>query len=120
MMDFLYAAGQFEVRLLEEAILQENMQSLFEKRLFIHPVGPTSFSVKCLIMSQGGSSGKWQTPHQKAKYAGSRGSGRIEPGDVGIWATCAKGQERRAREELQSMFEEVSVTPWPNSTLLLI
>jgi hypothetical protein len=64
-----------------------------------------------LINSQGGSQGKWQTPHQKAKQAAWHGSGKIEPGDVGIWATCAKGQERRAREELQSMFEEVSAAP---------
>ncbi|KIN00837.1 hypothetical protein OIDMADRAFT_103573 [Oidiodendron maius Zn] len=56
--------------------------------------------------SKGGSHGKWQTPHQKAKRAYSHGNGKIEPGDVGIWATCAKGQERRARGELQSMFEE--------------
>ncbi|KAH7409481.1 hypothetical protein BKA64DRAFT_705243 [Cadophora sp. MPI-SDFR-AT-0126] len=55
--------------------------------------------------SRGGSGGKWQTPHQKAKIA-SRGSGKIEPGDVGIWATCAKNMEGRATEELKVMFEE--------------
>ncbi|KAG4412093.1 hypothetical protein IFR04_014768 [Cadophora malorum] len=55
--------------------------------------------------SKGGSGGKWQTPHQKAKIA-SRGSGKIEPGDVGIWATCAKNMEGRATEELKVMFEE--------------
>ncbi|KAK0110420.1 hypothetical protein ONS96_002033 [Cadophora gregata f. sp. sojae] len=55
--------------------------------------------------SKGGSGGKWQTPHQKAKIA-SRGSGKIEPGDVGIWATCAKNMEGRATEELRVMFEE--------------
>ncbi|KAL2072265.1 hypothetical protein VTL71DRAFT_11608 [Oculimacula yallundae] len=55
--------------------------------------------------SKGGSGGKWQTPHQKAKIA-SRGSGKIEAGDVGIWATCAKNMEGRATEELKVMFEE--------------
>lgn len=40
----------------------------------------------------------------------SRGSGKIEPGDIGIWATCARGQEGRATEELKSMFEEVSIS----------
>ncbi|PVH89009.1 hypothetical protein DL98DRAFT_508842 [Cadophora sp. DSE1049] len=55
--------------------------------------------------SKGGSGGKWQTPHQKAKIT-SRGSGKIEPGDVGIWATCAKNMEGRATEELKVMFEE--------------
>jgi hypothetical protein len=57
-------------------------------------------------VSQGGSGGKWQTPHQQAKLA-SRGTGKIEPGDMGIWATCARRQEGRATEELKAMFEEV-------------
>lgn len=56
---------------------------------------------------QGGSGGKWQTPHQKEKLA-SRGSGKIELGNQGIWATCARNQEGRATEELKAMFEEVS------------
>ncbi|KAE9369467.1 hypothetical protein N431DRAFT_427628 [Stipitochalara longipes BDJ] len=55
--------------------------------------------------SKGGSGGKWQTPHQKAKEA-SRGSGKIEIGDAGIWATCARNQEGRATEELKAMLEE--------------
>ncbi|PBP20855.1 26S protease regulatory subunit 6B [Diplocarpon rosae] len=55
--------------------------------------------------SKRGSGTKWQTPHQKAKIA-SRGSGYIEPGNSGIWATCAKGQEGRATEELKVMFDE--------------
>lgn len=64
---------------------------------------------KNLTLFQGGSGGKWQTPHQKAKVGThSRGHGKIEPGDIGIWATCAKGQEGRATEELKLMFEEVS------------
>jgi tRNA acetyltransferase TAN1 len=37
----------------------------------------------------------------------SQGSGKIELGDAGIWATCARSQERRATEELKSMLEEV-------------
>ncbi|KAH9210106.1 hypothetical protein DL95DRAFT_371394 [Leptodontidium sp. 2 PMI_412] len=55
--------------------------------------------------SKGGTGGKWQTPHQKAKIA-SRGSGKIEPGDVGIWATCARNMEGRATEELKVMLGE--------------
>ncbi|KAH7369887.1 hypothetical protein BKA65DRAFT_7169 [Rhexocercosporidium sp. MPI-PUGE-AT-0058] len=55
--------------------------------------------------SKGGNGGKWQTPHQKAKIA-SRGSGKIEPGDIGIWATCARNMEGRATEELKVMLEE--------------
>ncbi|KAI9052471.1 hypothetical protein LZ554_003815 [Drepanopeziza brunnea f. sp. 'monogermtubi'] len=55
--------------------------------------------------SKRGNGGKWQTPHQKAKIA-LRGSGHIEPGNSGIWATCAKNQEGRATEELKVMFDE--------------
>ncbi|KUJ10632.1 uncharacterized protein LY89DRAFT_596078, partial [Mollisia scopiformis] len=52
-----------------------------------------------------GNGGKWQTPHQQAKLA-SRSSGKIEPGDAGIWATCARGVERKAAAELKAMLEE--------------
>ena len=58
---------------------------------------------------QGGSGGKWQTPHQKQKSA-QRGGGKIEPGDVGIWATCAKGKEGAATQELKTIFDEVGPT----------
>lgn len=58
---------------------------------------------------QGGSGGKWQTPHQKGKSA-QRGGEKIEPGDVGIWATCVKGREGAATQELKSMFDEVCIT----------
>ncbi|KFY18515.1 hypothetical protein V493_08553 [Pseudogymnoascus sp. VKM F-4281 (FW-2241)] len=55
--------------------------------------------------SKGGSGGKWQTPHQKSKASTPRGGGKIEPGDVGIWATCMKSKEGKATEELKSLFE---------------
>jgi tRNA acetyltransferase TAN1 len=54
---------------------------------------------------QGGTGGKWQTPHQQVKAA-LRGTGRLEPGDVGIWATCARRMEARATEELKILFED--------------
>ncbi len=57
-------------------------------------------------ISKGGTGGKWKTPHQQEKMA-VRGSGSIEPGDKGIWATCARNHEGRATEELRDMFEEV-------------
>ncbi|KAH8595221.1 hypothetical protein B0O99DRAFT_162001 [Bisporella sp. PMI_857] len=60
---------------------------------------------KRLKRSKGGHGGKWQTPHQKAKVA-ARGGAKIEPGDMGIWVTCAKGQEGRATEELKTMFND--------------
>ncbi|TVY84765.1 tRNA acetyltransferase TAN1 [Lachnellula suecica] len=56
--------------------------------------------------NKGGSGGKWQTPHQQAKVASVRGTGTIEPGDIGIWATCARGQEGRATVELRSMLHQ--------------
>ena len=58
------------------------------------------------MLTQGGTGGKWQTDHQKVKLA-IRGYGPIEPGDAGIWATCARNQERRAAVELLGMLEEV-------------
>ncbi|TVY22001.1 tRNA acetyltransferase TAN1 [Lachnellula arida] len=56
--------------------------------------------------TKGGSGGKWQTPHQQAKLASIRGRGIIEPGDVGIWATCARGQEGKATVELRSLLHK--------------
>jgi hypothetical protein len=67
-----------------------------------------------LIKYQGGTGGKWQTPHQKTKDASYRGSGKIEAGDVGIWATCVKNKEGKATEELKALFEQVcSEAPFP-------
>ncbi|TGO29569.1 hypothetical protein BPAE_0013g00200 [Botrytis paeoniae] len=57
--------------------------------------------------AKGGSNGKWQTPHQQTKMA-SKSGGKIEPGDQGIWATCVKGKEGKATEELRSLLEESS------------
>lgn len=64
-----------------------------------------------LTAIQGGSGGKWQTPHQQAKLASIRGRGIIEPGDVGIWATCARGQEGKATVELRSLLHKVCLAP---------
>jgi hypothetical protein len=70
---------------------------------------------------QGGSGGKWQTPHQKSKAAMTqrRWNGKIEPGDVGIWATCVKGKEGAATEELKSLFDEVPITFLAEETLMM-
>ncbi|KAM3069966.1 hypothetical protein ACMFMF_008318 [Clarireedia jacksonii] len=57
--------------------------------------------------AKGGSNGKWKTPHQQTKMASmSARGGQIEPGDQGIFATCIKGKEGKATEELRSLFEE--------------
>ncbi|KAG9236060.1 hypothetical protein BJ875DRAFT_248428 [Amylocarpus encephaloides] len=56
--------------------------------------------------SKGASGGRWQTPNQKAKVEAFRERGSIEPGDSGIWVTCARGQEARATTELKSLMYE--------------
>ncbi|TVY49196.1 tRNA acetyltransferase [Lachnellula occidentalis] len=55
--------------------------------------------------TKAGSGGKWQTPHQQAKLASNRRA-IIVPGDVGIWATCARGQEGKATIELRSLLHK--------------
>ncbi|KAH8819622.1 hypothetical protein F5884DRAFT_20133 [Xylogone sp. PMI_703] len=66
-------------------------------------------SKKGVKRSKGGGGGKWLTPHHQAKKAAWQEQGNsktIEPGDVGIWATCARGQERRATDELKNILED--------------
>jgi hypothetical protein len=62
---------------------------------------------RVLTTLQGGTNNKWQTPHQQTKAATPRNGGKIEPGDMGIWASCMKGKEGKATEELKHLFDEV-------------
>ncbi|KAI0157058.1 hypothetical protein GGR52DRAFT_577060 [Hypoxylon sp. FL1284] len=55
--------------------------------------------------SKGGSAGRWQTPHHKAKLE-ALGSKGLEIGDMGIWTTCVKGKERQALAELDDLCKE--------------
>ncbi|KAI1644945.1 uncharacterized protein F4817DRAFT_345090 [Daldinia loculata] len=55
--------------------------------------------------SKGGSNGRWQTPHQKAKLEAIKGRS-LEVGDMGIWTTCVKGKERQALGEMMDLCEE--------------
>lgn len=50
------------------------------------------------------SSHKWRTPQKSFKTEPS-GRRYIEPGDLGIWATCTRGMEGKCAEELLSLFE---------------
>ncbi|KAK3689990.1 hypothetical protein B0T22DRAFT_441427 [Podospora appendiculata] len=50
-----------------------------------------------------GNSGKWQTPHQKAKV---NLDGVPQQGDIGIWVTCARHQENKAAKETAALFEQ--------------
>ncbi|KAL1867839.1 hypothetical protein VTK73DRAFT_3920 [Phialemonium thermophilum] len=52
-----------------------------------------------------GNEGKWKTPHHHSKTAALIG-GSVTPGDVGIWVTCARGQEQKAAREVTTLFEE--------------
>ncbi|KAI5919718.1 hypothetical protein F4810DRAFT_471858 [Camillea tinctor] len=54
---------------------------------------------------QGGSGGKWSTPHYKAKMEAMKGR-HIEVGDMGIWTTCQRHKESRAMDELVAICDE--------------
>ncbi|OTA95978.1 hypothetical protein M434DRAFT_160456 [Hypoxylon sp. CO27-5] len=55
--------------------------------------------------SKGGSGGRWQTPHHKAKLETIKSKG-LEAGDVGISMTTVKGRERQALEEMLDICEQ--------------
>lgn len=50
-----------------------------------------------------GNAGKWKTPHHQAKQLDL-----LQPGDKGIWVTCARQQEAKATREIIMVFAEVS------------
>src|SRR5689334_23325544 len=51
---------------------------------------------------QTGNAGKWKTPHHQAKQLEA-----LQPGDQGIWVTCARHQEMKASREVMMLFSEV-------------
>ncbi|CAK7234080.1 hypothetical protein SBRCBS47491_008829 [Sporothrix bragantina] len=53
---------------------------------------------------KGGNNGKWSTPHQKVKTLQIE-RGTVEPGEVGIWVTCARNMEGRAAREMMELFD---------------
>jgi hypothetical protein len=58
---------------------------------------------------QTGNAGKWKTPHQLAKAAlhPDAAAAGVQPGDSGIWVTCARHQEAKAAREVGVLFDEV-------------
>ncbi|KAK4136212.1 hypothetical protein BT67DRAFT_440358 [Trichocladium antarcticum] len=52
-----------------------------------------------------GNAGKWRTPHQEAKAGLQQGHG-VQPGDTGVWVTCARHQEGKAAREVGVLFAE--------------
>lgn len=59
-----------------------------------------------LTHSQTGNAGKWKTPHQQTKMA-QHAEATVQPGDEGIWVTCARHQEGKAAREVGVLFSEV-------------
>ncbi|KAL2163690.1 hypothetical protein VTH06DRAFT_5748 [Thermothelomyces fergusii] len=51
-----------------------------------------------------GNGGKWKTPHQQAKELSQ--DAHPQPGDTGIWITCARHQEAKAAREIEVLFSE--------------
>ncbi|EWZ92731.1 hypothetical protein FOWG_05768 [Fusarium oxysporum f. sp. lycopersici MN25] len=57
--------------------------------------------------SKGGSGGKWQTPHQKARKTEQTELGRtLEVNDAGIWVTYARGMKGKAITEFKNLCNE--------------
>ncbi|KAJ4057776.1 hypothetical protein NW753_001105 [Fusarium oxysporum] len=57
--------------------------------------------------SKGGSGGKWQTPHQKARKTEQAELGRtLEVNDAGIWVTYARGMKGKAITEFKNLCNE--------------
>lgn len=48
-----------------------------------------------------GNSGKWKTAHHQAKQLDF-----LQPGDQGIWVTCARHQELKASREISMLFSD--------------
>ncbi|KAK4452057.1 hypothetical protein QBC34DRAFT_377554 [Podospora aff. communis PSN243] len=48
-----------------------------------------------------GNSGKWKTPHHQGKQLDL-----IQPGDQGIWVTCARHKEAKALREVSQLFSQ--------------
>ncbi|KAK4099927.1 hypothetical protein N658DRAFT_497911 [Parathielavia hyrcaniae] len=52
-----------------------------------------------------GNAGKWTTTHQQAKIVLQKDAG-LQPGDTGVWVTCARHQEGKAAREVEVLFAE--------------
>lgn len=55
---------------------------------------------------QTGNAGKWRTTHQELKAALQQDA-TVQPGDTGVWVTCARHQEAKAAREVGVLFSEV-------------
>lgn len=70
---------------------------------------PTGSSGGALKKRQGGSAGRWKTPHHKNNQAQAIEVGKaLDVGDQGFWVTYARGMKFKAMREMQDLVEEVS------------
>lgn len=70
--------------------------------------GFTGIEQTGLTFEKGGSGGKWQTPHQKARKTEQVELGRtLEVNDAGIWVTYARGMKGKAIAEFKNLCNEV-------------
>lgn len=68
---------------------------------------PTGSSGGAFKKRQGGSAGRWKTPHHKNNQAHAVEVGRaLEVGDQGFWVTYARGMKFKAMREMQNLVEE--------------
>lgn len=71
---------------------------------------PSGSSGGALKKRQGGSGGRWKTPHQKNNQAQAVEIGKaLDVGDQGFWVTYARGMKFKAMREMQNLAEEVSL-----------
>lgn len=71
---------------------------------------PSGSSGGALKKRQGGSGGRWKTPHQKNNQAQAVEIGKVlDVGDQGFWVTYARGMKFKAMREMQDLAEEVSL-----------
>ncbi|PHH79412.1 hypothetical protein CDD80_4865 [Ophiocordyceps camponoti-rufipedis] len=60
---------------------------------------------------QGGSAGRWKTPHQQAKTAEKTDTGAVlDVGDGGIWVTFVRGMQTKALREFKALCGEYCET----------
>lgn len=69
-------------------------------------LGSDVVGIDCLG-TKSGNAGKWKTPHHETQAASS-GNINAQPGDAGVWVTCARNQENKAIRELTALLDEVS------------
>ena len=66
-------------------------------------------------LNEGSSSSKKKKPWRTAKKGNRSTRPSIEPGDAGIWATCAMGKEGKSTSDLRDLFEDYASNVYGDS-----